>query len=79
MERARIEVKLTHAQVLRAVELGAVLWPTEKLDISEISRRLLLEHMLFTEDANGMVPRVAVKAWDKEEIPTNGPETEKMQ
>ena len=45
MERARIEVKLTHAQVLRAEQLGAVLWPFEKLDIGEISRHLLFEHM----------------------------------
>jgi len=52
---------------------GAALWPSEKLDIGEISRRLLLEHMLFTEDAKGMVPRVAVKAWDKEETPARGP------
>jgi len=34
------------AQVLRCEKLATYLWPEEKLSVEEISRRLLLEHLL---------------------------------
>jgi hypothetical protein len=40
--------------------MGECLWPTEKLDIGEISRRLLLEHLLWAESERNMVESVRV-------------------
>ena len=53
----RVEVKLTVNQALRTEWLGQCLWPDEKLDIAEVSRRLLLEHLLWQESARNMVER----------------------
>jgi hypothetical protein len=46
MARQQVMVRLRSAQALRVEKLVECLWPTEKLDIGEISRRLLSEHLL---------------------------------
>ena len=51
----RIMVRLTAAQALRCEKLGECLWPTEKLTVEEVSRRLLLEHLLWQESERDMV------------------------
>jgi hypothetical protein len=56
--RQQVVVRLTTAQVLRAERLGQCLWPTEKLDVGEIGRRLLLEHLLWAESERNMVESV---------------------
>ena len=43
--RQPVTVRLTPAQPLRMERIGECLWPTEKLSVEEISRRLLLEHL----------------------------------
>jgi len=45
--RQLVVVRLTPAQTLRMERMGECLWPTERLDIGEISQRLLLEHLLY--------------------------------
>jgi len=50
-------VKLTIHQALRTERLGQCLWPDEKLGIEEVSRRLLLEHLLWQESERNMVER----------------------
>lgn len=51
----RVEVKLTLHQALRTERLGQCLWPEEKLDIGEVSRRLLLEYLLWAESERKLV------------------------
>ena len=51
-------VHLTAAQALRCEKLGEHLWPTRKLRVEEISRRLLLEHLLWAESEPNMVETV---------------------
>jgi hypothetical protein len=58
----RVEVRLTPAQVSRMERLGVVLWPTEELGLGEVSRRLLLEHLLWQESERGMVESVRTSA-----------------
>jgi hypothetical protein len=43
--RQQVVVRLTMHQALRMERMGECLWPTEKLTVAEISRRLLLEHL----------------------------------
>jgi hypothetical protein len=45
--RQQVVVRLTAAQALRCEELGECLWPAEKLSVEGISRRLLLEYLLW--------------------------------
>ena len=52
---------ITPAQTLRMERAGECLWPTEELDIGEISRRLLLEHLLWQESERGMVESIRMK------------------
>ena len=58
MKRRQVVVKLTAYQALRTERLAESLWPEERLTISEISRRLLLEHLLFLEDQHRLVERL---------------------
>jgi len=56
--REQVMVRLTQHQVLRAEKPGKCLWPEEKLGIEEVSRRLLLEHVLWQESERNMVERM---------------------
>ena len=56
--RKRVVVRLTVAQALGCEKLGECLWPGEELSAEEISRRLLLEHLLWAESERGMVESV---------------------
>ena len=58
MTRQQVMVRPKSAQVLQVEKLGECLWPTEKLDIGEISRRLLLEHLLWAESERNMAESV---------------------
>jgi hypothetical protein len=49
---------LTVAQALRCEKLGTYLWPEERLSVGEISRRLLLEHLLWAESERNLVESV---------------------
>ena len=49
MTRQQVMVRPKSAQALQVEKLGECLWPTEKLDIGEISRRRLLEHLLWAD------------------------------
>jgi len=51
-------VRLTVAQRLRMEEMGATLWPTEKLSAGEVTRRLALLQLLWEESERGWVPSV---------------------
>ena len=51
-------VRLKVAQCLRLERMGECLWPTEKLSVGEISRRLLLEHLLWAESERNLVESV---------------------
>jgi hypothetical protein len=53
--RQQVVVRLTEHEALRCEKLGECLWPTEKLSVEEISRRLLLEHLLWVESERNMV------------------------
>jgi hypothetical protein len=53
--RQPVEVRLTPAQALRMERMGECLWPTEKLSVGEISRRLALTQLLWAESERGMV------------------------
>jgi hypothetical protein len=55
-------VRLTPAQALRCEKLAAYLWPTEKLEAGEISRRLLLEHLLWQESERNLVESVWISS-----------------
>jgi hypothetical protein len=46
------------AQCLRCEQLGEKLWPQETLDVAEISRRLLLEHLLWQESERKLIDSV---------------------
>jgi len=52
-------VRLTVAQALRCEKL-ATSWPEEKLSVEEISRRLLLEHLLWAESERNLIQSVWV-------------------
>jgi hypothetical protein len=54
--RQPVVVRLKAAQGLRLERMGECLWPSEKLGIGEISRRLLLERLLRAESERNMVP-----------------------
>jgi hypothetical protein len=58
MARQRVMVRLTEAQALRCEKLATYLWPQEKLDVGEISRRLLLEHLLWQESERNLIESV---------------------
>ena len=58
MARQQVMVHLTAAQALRCEKLGECLWPTEKLSVEEISRRLLLEYLLWAESEHNLVESV---------------------
>jgi hypothetical protein len=58
MARQVKAVRLTPAQALRVERLAGCLWPTEKLDVGEISRRLLLEHLLWAESEHNLAETV---------------------
>lgn len=60
MRRQPVVVRLTSAQALRCEKLATYLWPQEKLGVEEISRRLLLEHMLWVEPERNLVESVWV-------------------
>ena len=60
MRRQPVVVRLTSAQALRCEKLATYLWPQEKLGVKEISRRLLLEHMLWVEPERNLVESVWV-------------------
>jgi hypothetical protein len=53
-------VRLTVAQALRCEKLATYLWPEEKLSVEEISRRLLLEHLLWAESERNLIQSVWV-------------------
>jgi hypothetical protein len=53
-------VRLTVAQALRCEKLATYLWPQEKLSVEEISRRVLLGHLLWAESERNLVERVWV-------------------
>jgi hypothetical protein len=53
-----VVVRLTVEQALRCEKLGSYLWPQEKLSVEEISRRLLLEHLLWAESEHNLVEQV---------------------
>jgi hypothetical protein len=53
-----IIVRLTTHQALRCEKLATYLWPEERLDVGEISRRLLLEHLLWAESERNLVESV---------------------
>jgi hypothetical protein len=53
--RQQVVVRLTMHQALRMERMGECLWPTEKLTVAEISRRLLLEHLLWAESERNLV------------------------
>ena len=56
--RQQVVVDLTAAPALRCEKLRECRWPTEKLSVEEISRRLLLEHLLWAESERGTVESV---------------------
>lgn len=56
--RQPVVVRVTLAQALRMERIGECLWPTEKLSVGEISRRLLLEHLLWAESERNLVESV---------------------
>ena len=56
--RQQVAVDLKAAQALRCEKPGECLWPTAKLSVEKISRRLLLEHLLWAETERGMVESV---------------------
>lgn len=58
MARQRVVVRLTTAQALRCEKLATYLWPQEKLSVEEISRRLLLEHLLSAESERNLIKSV---------------------
>lgn len=43
---------------LRCEKLATYLWPQEKLSVEEISRRLLLEHLLSAESERNLIKSV---------------------
>jgi hypothetical protein len=47
---------------LRCEKLATYLWPQEKLSVEEISRRLLLEHLLWQESERNLIERVRIVA-----------------
>ena len=51
-------VCLTAAPASRCEKLGQCLWPTEKLGVDEVARRLLLEHLLWAESERNLVESV---------------------
>jgi hypothetical protein len=57
-QRQQVVIRLTMAQCLRCEQLGTCLWPAEKLDVAEISRRLLLEHLLWQESERRLIDSV---------------------
>ena len=63
MRRQPIEERLIMHQTLRCEKLGQCLWPTERLTVEEISRWLLLEHLLWAESERGMVEVVRERLW----------------
>jgi len=60
--RQRVVVKLTMHQALRCEKPATYLWPQEKLDVGEISRRLLLEHLLWQESERNLIESVRIFA-----------------
>jgi len=58
MARQVIAVRLTAQQALRCEKLAGYLWPEEKLSVEEISRRLLLEHLLWAESERNLIQSV---------------------
>jgi len=60
--RQPVEVRLTPAQALRMERMGECLWPTEKLSVGEISRRLALTQLLRAESERNMVESVRTSA-----------------
>jgi hypothetical protein len=60
MKRQCVTVRLSVAQVLRLERLGESLWPGEQLELGEVIRRLVLEHMLWAESERGMVERAGI-------------------
>jgi hypothetical protein len=55
-------VRLTPAQALRCERLATYLWPEERLSVEEISRRLLLEHLLWAESERNLVESVWISS-----------------
>ena len=49
-----VVVRVTANQAHRLRSLGWALWKEEHLELGEISRRLLLEHLLFVEAEEGL-------------------------
>jgi hypothetical protein len=60
MGRQPVTVRLTVAQALRCEKLATHLWPEEKLSVEEISRRLLLEHLLWQESERDLIESVRI-------------------
>jgi hypothetical protein len=60
--RQPITVRLTVAQALRCEKLATYLWTQEKLDVGEIIRRLLLEHLLWQESERNLIESVRIFA-----------------
>ena len=60
MSRQEVVVDLTLAQRLRCEKLAACLWPTERLNVGEVARRLLLEYLQWAASEPGMVETVRV-------------------
>lgn len=58
--RQPVEVRRTVAQALNREKLATYLWPQEKLSVEEISRRLLLEHLLWQESERNLIESVRI-------------------
>ena len=52
------KLPLTPAQALRMERMGQTLWPGEKLSAAEVTRRLALMQLLWSEDEHNMVEQV---------------------
>ena len=67
--RQRVVVKLTMHQALRCEKLATYLSPEENLDVGEISRRLLLEHLLWQESERNFIESVRIFALSAKTAP----------
>jgi len=55
--RQPLVIRLTLAQTLRMERMGQTLWPGERLSAAEVTRRLALTQLLWSEDERIMVER----------------------
>lgn len=57
-----VVVRLTVQQAGRLRRMGQKLWPEENLSVGEVSRRLLLEHLLWAEGERDLVGEEVIGA-----------------